>query len=170
MEKHSLRVVTIGRFSAEKDHAKLIEAFELFHINHPESGLIIIGGPGPLYNKTLARIAKSSCWQDIMVIREINNPMPILKQCNVFVLSSNYESLGLVLLEAATLGVPEIAAKCPATELLMNTYKGGYLAENSVEGICEGLEAYLRGEVGTMKIDWKQYNERAVAQFESLFD
>ena len=105
-----------------------------------------------------------------MVIREINNPMPILKQCNVFVLSSNYESLGLVLLEAATLGVPEIAAKCPATELLMNTYKGGYLAENSVEGICEGLEAYLRGEVGTMKIDWKQYNERAVAQFESLFD
>lgn len=170
MERHSLRVVTIGRFSAEKDHAKLIEAFELFHINHPESGLIIIGGPGPLYNKTLARIAKSSCWQDIMVIREINNPMPILKQCNVFVLSSNYESLGLVLLEAATLGVPEIAAKCPATELLMNTYKGGYLAENSVEGICEGLEAYLRGEVGTMKIDWKQYNERAVAQFESLFD
>ena len=100
-----------------------------------------------------------------MVIREINNPMPILKQCNVFVLSSNYESLGLVLLEAATLGVPDIAA-----ELLMNTYKGGYLAENSVEGICEGLEAYLRGEVGTMKIDWKQYNERAVAQFESLFD
>ena len=43
-------------------------------------------------------------------------------------------------------------------------------AENSVEGICEGLEAYLRGEVGTMKIDWKRYNERAVAQFESLFD
>lgn len=169
MEKHSLRVVTIGRFSAEKDHAKLIEAFERFHMLHPKVGLIIIGGYGPQYNKTLAQVAKSSYWKDIVVIRECNNPMAILKRCNLFVMTSLYEAQPVVLLEAAVLGIPEFATRCEATEVLMNRYNG-YLVENTVEGVCAGLEAYLRGEVGTMKIDWKQYNERAVAQFESLFD
>lgn len=169
MEKHSVRLITIGRFSAEKDHAKLIEAFELFHMSHPEVGLIIIGGYGPLYNKTLARVAKSSCWKDIVVIRECNNPMAILKRCDLFVMTSLYEAQPVVLLEAAVLGIPEFATRCEATEVLMNRYNG-YLVENTVEGVYAGLEAYLRGEVGTMKIDWKQYNERAVAQFESLFD
>ena len=169
MERHSIRIITIGRFSAEKDHDKLIEAFERFHMLHPKVGLIIIGGYGPRYNKTLARVAKSSCWKDIVVIRECNNPMAILKRCNLFVMTSLYEAQPVVLLEAAVLGIPEFAARCEATEVLMNRYNG-YLVENTVEGVYAGLEAYLRGEVGTMKIDWKQYNERAVAQFERLFD
>lgn len=169
MERHSIRIITIGRFSAEKDHDKLIEAFERFHMLHPKVGLIIIGGYGPRYNKTLARVAKSSDWKDIVVIRECNNPMAILKRCNLFVMTSLYEAQPVVLLEAAVLGIPEFATRCEATEVLMNRYNG-YLVENTVEGVYAGLEAYLRGEVGTMKIDWKQYNERAVAQFERLFD
>ncbi len=44
-----MKFITIGRFSPEKGHFRLIDAFEEFHKSYPDSSLIIIGGLGVLF-------------------------------------------------------------------------------------------------------------------------
>ena len=64
----------------------------------------------------------------------MDNPFPVLKKCDLFILSSYYESLGLVLLEANTCKVPCIATDVKGPRGFMEKYHGT-LVENSSEGI-----------------------------------
>ena len=58
----------------------------------------------------------------------MDNPFPIIKKADLFVLSSKYEGLPNVLLEAATLKKFIISSNCPTgpKEILMNG-KGGFI-------------------------------------------
>ena len=81
----------------------LMQAFERFAKKYPESYLIIIGGYGTLYNETL-RYAEDSL-SNIVIIKSMSNPIAVMKKCDLFILSSYYEGLGLTLLEADTIGM-----------------------------------------------------------------
>ena len=66
--------------------------------------------------------------QFIKIIDFVDNPFPLLKQAELFILSSKYEGLPNVLLEALTLKKFIISSKCPTgpQEILLNG-KGGLL-------------------------------------------
>ena len=50
--------------------------------------------------------------------------MPILKRCDLFLLSSYYEGQGIVLMEAATLGVPVMACDVSGCHSFLKKYGG----------------------------------------------
>ena len=103
-----------------------------------------------------------------MVIYSMLNPIPLLKQCDYFVLSSYYEGFGLVLAEADMLGVSCISTRIVGPSLFMEQY-GGYLVDNSTEGIVQGMRDCLAGKVPKqLKVDYEQYNREAAEQFEAL--
>jgi CDP-glycerol glycerophosphotransferase len=162
------KIITIGRFSKEKGHERLMRAFNKVWINNQNIYLIIIGGYGPLHQETLGIAEKLECARHILIIKSISNPFPILKKCDLFVLSSFYEGLGLVMLEADTLGVPVISTRVTGPTKFLEKY-GGYLVDNSEEGIYKGINDYLEGKVKPMNIDFEEYNKEAVKKFESLF-
>ncbi|MGN0507544.1 MAG: CDP-glycerol glycerophosphotransferase family protein [Lachnospiraceae bacterium] len=162
------KFITIGRFSPEKGHFRLISAFEEFHREYPDTCLILIGGHGELFAQTVQMAAESSCPEDIVIIRFMSNPYTVLKQCDYFVLSSFYEGFGLVLAEADILGLPCFSTDITGPKLFMEQY-GGKLVENSEEGILNGLRDCMTGNIPQrLNIDYQKYNEEAVAQFESL--
>lgn len=169
LDRGKKKFITIGRFSEEKGHKKLIDAFAKFAISHPEAYLIIIGGYGVLYRETVEYAAARDCADRIVIVRAISNPFTILRECDLFLLPSNREPLGLVLLEAATLHVPIVATDIPGSGDFMRRY-GGYLVENSEEGLLLGMEAYMRGEVKPLEISFEDYNRDIVQNFEHLFD
>lgn len=168
-DPEEIKIITIGRFSAEKGHKMLMEAYLKLKRDYPDKKLrlIIIGGYGPLFNSTTA-FAKQAQAQ-ITVIRALSNPMPILKRCNFFVLSSTYEGLGLTLLEAVTLGLPVIATDIPGPKGFMERY-GGKLVKPSVEGLYEGMKACMEGQVKPLTVDFEAYNKVAIAQFETMLE
>lgn len=168
-DKSIQKFITIGRFSEEKGHKKLMDSFSLFAKKHKDTVLIIIGGYGILYRETVEYAASLECADRIIIIRAISNPFTILKECNLFLLPSNREPLGLVLLEADTLGIPIVATDIPGSGDFLRRYHG-YLVENSVDGLYSGMEAYLRGEVKPLNISFADYNQGIVEQFEHLFD
>ena len=84
-------------------------------------------------------------------------------------LSSFYEGLGLVILEADTLGVPVISTDIQGPRGFLQKYNG-YLVENSEEGIYQGMIDYLDGKVKTMNIDFENYNKLAVEEFYELIE
>lgn len=162
------KFITIGRFSYEKGHRMLIDAFDRYYERKKEGYLIIIGGYGPLYSETLEYAQSLESRNRIIIIHYMSNPMPVLKQCDLFILSSIYEGLGLVILEADTLGIPAISTDIPGPRGFMREH-GGYLVEPNSEGIYEGMMAFNRGEVHAMNVNYEEYNRIAVEQFEQLF-
>lgn len=164
LESSSDKIISIGRFSPEKGHEMLLDAFARYHQEKPDSYLIIIGGGGDLYEKTWEKAERLGLGQSVVLIKSIRNPMPVLKACDLFVLSSLYEGLGLVILEADTLGLPVISTDVTGPRGFM-TEHGGYLVPPSADGLYLGMKAFQRGEVSIMRVDYEAYNRRAVGEF-----
>ena len=163
--KHSKIIVTIGRFSKEKNHEMLIDAFNVFRNNHPEYGLLIIGGYGNLYEKTKL-LAKGN--YDICIIKAISNPYAFLKKSDLFVLSSQYEGQPMVLFEATYCGLPCFTTNTTGSKEFMEEH-GGFIVDNSINGLVEGMEAYDKGKVMKMNIDFEKHNSECKKSFEKLF-
>lgn len=163
------KFITIGRFSKEKGHKRLIDAFGEYWKEHQNTFLIIIGGTGALYEETLSYAKKQLASEHIVLIKSVTNPMPILKCCDLFILSSFYEGLGLVLLEADSLGIPVIACDVNGPRGFLKKY-GGVLLENSTDGLKKGMELYAQKKIHAMNVDYEEYNRNAVGKLNQILD
>lgn len=158
------KFITIGRFSWEKGHDMLLDAFEQYSASGNNAYLFIIGGYGELYNKTLQKVQTMESKERIIIIKSMSNPMPILKRCDLFVLSSLYEGLGLTILEADTLKLPVVSTDIEGPRGFMKKY-GGCLVEASREGILYGMNLYKKNEIPVMNVDYIAYNKQAIEEF-----
>lgn len=163
------KFITICRYSPEKGQKKLIRAFSTFHQEHPDSCLILIGGYGPLYDELVSYSTTLSCGEDIVFIRNSSNPFSILKRCDLFLLPSDREPLGLVMLEADSLGIPIAATDIPGSGDFLKRY-GGYLVPNSESGLHSAMNAFLSGKLKPLNIDFDEYNSSIVTAFFNLFE
>lgn len=163
------KFINIARFSHEKGQKRLIDAFEKFYNKNPKSLLIIIGGYGKLYQNLHEYIKHLNCRYNVILIRSIDNPFPILKRCDLFILSSFYEALGLVLLEADTCGVPCFSTDVRGPRGFMKEHNG-MLVENSEEGILKGMNDFMEGKIKPMNFDAEKYNQKVKEQYEKIFE
>ena len=166
LNKDGFKFITIGRFSPEKGHKRLIRAFNEFSKDFPDSQLIIIGGYGSMYDETCELVDSIEYGRNVTLINNISNPMPILKKCDLFILSSFHEGWPMVLMEADTLSVPIISTKINAT-CEMGDY-AGYIVENSQEGILQGMYDFADGKVECKNSDFEKYNQMAIDEFLTL--
>lgn len=168
LKSNDRKFINIGRFSPEKGHERLIRAFDRFWAEHPDTWLIIIGGMGNLYTSTCELAASVKSGSHIILLRSMSNPMPVVKACDFFLLSSYYEGLGLVLLEADILGIPTAACDVNGPHSLMKQY-GGTLLPNSEDGLVQGMEMFLKGKIHTMHVDYEKRNQEILSKCEKLF-
>ena len=169
LDSPAQKFISIGRFSPEKGHLKLIDAFQRCLRTKPDSELIIIGGYsfGNYFQVTRDYADRLGIGDRVTLIQRLSNPFPIVKRCDFFVLSSEYEGFGLVLLEADALGLPVLSTDVPGPRGMLTEF-GGTLVENSVDGLYGGMIALSEGRVAPMHIDFDQYNEEANRRFEAL--
>lgn len=168
LKSDAKKFITVGRFSEEKGHARLMDAFAKVLKDYPDTYLFVVGGYGHLFAKMKKKALKMKLNERIIVIRYLSNPYPLLKICDYFALSSFYEGFGLVLAEADILDVPCFSTRVTGPTQFMEQY-GGLLVENSTAGIEKGLRMCLEGKVPkNLTVDYEKYNKEAVAQFEAL--
>ena len=163
------KFITIGRFSPEKGHFRLLDAFAKVAEKYSDVCLIIIGGVSNMnyYELTQRRISELRLENHVVLIKNLPNPFPILASCDYFVLSSLYEGFGLVLAEADILGKPVVSTDIRGPRTFMQAH-GGKLVEDSLDGIYHGMLDLLNGQVKTMDVDYEAYNRKALQEFESL--
>lgn len=167
--KNNKKFINVGRFSKEKGHDRLIKAFEKINDENKNTYLIIIGGHGVLYDKTKFLVETSKCKENIILIKSLKNPFPIVKKCNCFVLSSYYEGFGLCLVEADILGLQSFSVDIDGPKKLLLSNNGN-IVENSENGIYDGMKKYLNNKLNRMKVDYEKYNEQAIEEFYSLLE
>jgi glycosyltransferase involved in cell wall biosynthesis len=125
-KKKSLKIINIGRYTEQKDQITLLKGLKILDkkINYEA----VILGKGFLKNQLISYSKKNGLKNKIKFINFLPNPYPLIKQADIFVLSSAYEGLPNVLLEALTLNKFIISTNCPTgpKEILLNG-KGGLL-------------------------------------------
>ena len=125
--KHGkLKIINIGRFTEQKDQITLLKALNI--IKKKINFEMIIVGKGVLKKKLLNFIKLNNLNNNVKIINFLDNPFPLIRQSDLFILSSEYEGLPNVLLEALALKKFIISSDCRTgpKEILLNG-KGGLL-------------------------------------------
>lgn len=169
LESPAKKFITVGRFSEEKNHHLLLKAFDEFCEDYPDTQLIIIGGYGPLYFRTRRFAEKLNHSKNVTIIRSVSNPMPILKECDLFILPSTREGWPMTVMEANTLGVPVITSRIGGTDWIEKY--GAYRFDNTFDGILKAFHDYMKGNVKTdIDIDYEKFNDDILNEFYDLID
>jgi len=102
-----------GRLVYQKGFDLLIEAFALIAAHH-EHLRLAIAGDGPELQSLRELAARLHVTQRISFLGPIRELGAVMRNAEVFVLSSRYEGFPNVLLEALASGVPVVATDCPS--------------------------------------------------------
>ena len=95
----------IGKFMDAKNHDFLIKVFAVYHSNHPQTRLMLVGD-GAWRSKVEGWVAQSGC-ADSIILAGLRSDIPSIVQAfDVFVFPSIYEGLPLTVLEAQSSGLP----------------------------------------------------------------
>lgn len=105
-------ILGVGRLSKQKDFATLIRAFARLRAERPCRLLII--GEGSERQPLEALAAASSHANDIALPGFLREPFAAMRACDLFVLSSRYEGLPNVLIEAIACRAAVVATDCPS--------------------------------------------------------
>ena len=122
----NLKILNVGRFVDQKDQITLLKALNLIkdRINFEA----IIMGKGILKNELNKFIINNNLKKNVRLISFQDNPYKTIKECDLFILSSTFEGLPNVLLEAASLKKFIISSNCrTGPNEILQAGKGGYL-------------------------------------------
>ena len=123
---------------------------------------------GDLY-ESLRRLARNlESGRHIVLLKSMSNPMPVLKRCDFFILSSFYEGQVLVVPEADVLGLPVAACDVNGARSFLKEY-GGTLLPDSEEGVLQGMEMYASGKIHPLHVDYETRNQQIIQKCEKLF-
>jgi glycosyltransferase involved in cell wall biosynthesis len=109
---NDVKIVSVGRFVEAKNFELLIESFAILR-SKIECTLLLIGD-GPLLHKYELLIEKYFLKNDIIFLGFLSNPYNFIKASDLFVLSSSYEGLPTVLIEAMACGTKVVSTDCPS--------------------------------------------------------
>jgi len=127
---------------------------------------LLIIGKGKNFEDIRLFIENKRLEKFIKLIEYEKNPFPYIKLSDVFVLSSKFEGLPNVLLEAAYLKKPIISSKCPTgpREILLNgkagkLFKvGDYKKLSKILGNFSKNSRKIKSEVGQLKKSLKRFD------------
>ena len=123
---NKLKILNIGRFTDQKDQLTFLKSLNYIKGKIRFEACLI--GRGILKNKLEKYILDNKLNDFVKILDFTENPYPLIKQSNLFILTSKYEGLPNVLLEALVLKKFIISSSCETgpKEILLNG-NGGLL-------------------------------------------
>lgn len=116
-----IKAINIARFTDQKDHMTLLKTVLVLIKKKIDIKLLIVGyGANKIKMKNF--ILQNKISENVKIINFQKNPYKFLKKSNLFILTSLYEGLPNVLLEAMVLKKFIISSNCPTgpREILKN--------------------------------------------------
>jgi glycosyltransferase involved in cell wall biosynthesis len=122
------RIISVGRLSAEKGQAGLLEAFASILPDCPDIELVL-AGDGPESGRLRAIADRLSISERVRFTGRLSerDALEGIAQADILVVSSFMEGLPIVLMEAMALGTPVIATRVAGIPELVEDGKSGLL-------------------------------------------
>jgi len=151
----SFKILTVGRFSKQKDVATLIQAFHLIKktVSFPIELWLV--GDGPEKKNLESLVSHLGLNQDVIFFGWLNPQQikRVYRQAHLFVLSSLCEGMPNVLLEAMASGLPVIASRVTGNTDLIEDKVNGYLfTPENPEELAQVIFSMMNNEKTREKI------------------
>ena len=104
-------IINVARLDDQKNQSLLIRAFQKVQ-ERVDANLAIIG-TGPREDKLRRLVHDLNLGGKVHFLGWQDNPFKYMRKADLFVLSSNYEGFGNVIVEAMACGCPIITTNCP---------------------------------------------------------
>ncbi|MBC7946834.1 MAG: glycosyltransferase [Chitinophagaceae bacterium] len=144
----------VGKLEAQKDFPNLIRAFA--RVRQARQSRLVILGWGPDRPQLEALIRELGLEADVDLPGYVQNPYAYMARASVFVLSSAWEGLPTVLIEAMALGKPVVSTDCESGPFeILAGGKYGYLTPvGDSEALAEGINQVLLGNPRAVDPSW----------------
>ena len=156
-------ILAVGRLTKQKDFPTLIRAFAQVRQSRPARLLIL--GEGPDRPALEALVNQLGLEDSVAMPGFVDNPYAYMSRASLYVLSSRWEGLPTVLIEALYCGPPIIAMDCPSgpREILADGQHGLLVPVGDITALAQAIEAGLAGKTPhPTEESWHPYSLEAV--------
>ena len=168
-------ILAVGRLVDQKDFPMLIHAFG--RVRSSRVARLLILGDGPDRDNLQALVSSLALEGDVQFPGFVDNPAVYMARCTVFALSSKYEGLPGVLIQAMACGAATVSTDCPSgpSEIVTNGEDGFLVPVGDAESMAAVIgrlldDEILRGRIRSKgKLRASQFAVgNAVAKYEEL--
>jgi glycosyltransferase involved in cell wall biosynthesis len=165
-------ILGCGRLVEQKDFGTLIEAFRLLLQRRPAR--LVILGEGDEREALEQQVVASGLTGAVSLPGFDRNPYAAMRAARLFVLSSRWEGLPTVLIEALAAGVNVVATDCPSGPAEILEKGIGRLARvNSPRDLADAMDASLTAPLESSLLTRRAETyslEQSVKCYEALFE
>lgn len=158
-------IIHVGRFSAQKRHDVLLDAFARLASAHR---LVLLADDTPGLRRMIEERGLAG---RVEVAGFQHNPFPWIAAAELLVLCSDHEGLPNVIIEALALGVPVVSTDCPSgpREILGAALPACLVPVGDDAALAEAMGRALADRPDASRIDLSRYAaQRVVASYERL--
>lgn len=144
----SRKMLAIGRLKGQKGFDMLVAACALLKERLKDTWTLEIIGEGDDYDKLIKQINESKLDKNISITKPRHDIISAYKSACCYVMSSRYEGLPMVLIEAQSCGLPCISFDCkegPA-EVIHNGEDGFLVEADNIEKLADAMYTILTEE------------------------
>lgn len=179
-DTNSHRVIAVGRLDHQKGFDRLLQAWKLV-CSYPEldDWTLDIYGQGE-WQEMLQRTIDDGGMSGRTHLRGTTTDIAgEFARSAMIVMSSRYEGLPMVLIEAMSCGLPAVsfACKCGPSDIIRDGVNGFLVPEGDIEGLAEALRALMlddemRASMSrkAVRVRERYDEERVMAQWIALFN
>lgn len=136
----NFKFISVALMSENKCQANIIHAFSKFSKTNPNISLTL-GGDGPMRSQ-LQKLVQDLDLTDRVKFTGMLSREQVLAEmatADAFVLSSRYETFGVVVIEALALGKPVIATRCGGPESIVRKEDGILIPVDDVDALATAM-------------------------------
>ena len=163
-------VVYVGRLTYPKNPERLIDVMEQIVVKHPETKIAIIG-TGDLEQNVRKLVLEKHLENNITMLGFNSNPLKIMRDAKVMLMTSRWEGTPMCALEAMSLGLPIVSTPADGLCDLIDNGVNGILSESNdvlAEAVCQvvrSAEVHKKFSENIMKkaqcmMDTSAYSEK----------
>jgi glycosyltransferase involved in cell wall biosynthesis len=144
-------MLNVARLVPQKGQDMLLEAYAKSKQSLP----LVIVGEGKLNAELKAKAKALGIDENVHFVGNQENPYVWMKHAELFVLSSKFEGLGIVLFEALACGTPILSVDCPGG--VRDVFKGElepYLCEHNADALAEKMDLVIEQGGYDIKEEW----------------
>lgn len=147
-------VLGVGKLEAQKDFPNLIRAFA--QVRQTKKARLVILGWGPDRPQLESLVRQLGLEEDVALPGHVDNPYAYMAKAGVFVLSSAWEGLPTVLIEAMAIGTPVVSTDCESgpAEILDNGKYGWLVPVGDRNALSTVILTVLKGSPKPVDAAW----------------
>ena len=143
---NSKKILSVGRLSKQKGFDLLIDA--LAKIDIKDDWEVNIVGEGEDKNKLINQIREKKLQKQVNILDTTDDIKSLFAASSFYVMSSRWEGLPMVLIEAKTYGLPIVSFDCPeGPSFVVRNGIDGYLVQpENTDELAKKIEMLMKDE------------------------